>query len=698
MIYAFLVALLALSFVVFLLVRIKKAPSEVSIEKIVAIIRAGAFSYLKRQYKTILKFAFIVFTLLFILSKLGYVSIFTPFAYLTGMFFSGLGGYIGMFGATSSNGKTTYASKFSINRGLRVAFEGGSVMGYIVPGLALLDLSLWYFGLRWYFNNSGLTENQIVSTIAQIIITFGMGASTQALFARLGGGIYTKAADMGADLVGKLEANIPEDDPRNPAVIADNVGDNVGDVNGMGADLYESYVGSIAASMLIGTLALPAEALKAITLPVLIATLGVFASFVGFFFVKTKESATQKNLLTAIRTGNWVSTAMLIIGSYFIVKATLPNHVNLWYSVIIGILVGNFLGYFTERYTSAHYKSTLSIVDATSSGHATTVLEGIAVGLGSTFPQTIIIVTGMIAAFYCCGGTEQNAIFGIFGIAIAAVSMLSTLPYTLSLDAQGPITDNAGGIAEMTHQDKKVRERTDALDSLGNTTAATGKGYAIGSAAFTALILIYSYVQEVQIIATKIGIDPNINTDMTSIKGLVGIFIGSMLAFLFPSTTIRAVGRAANVMVKEVRRQFKELKLLSDPNSTPDYNKCIEISTIAAQKEMIRPSMIGILSPLVVGFIGGPSMVIGMLVGATVVGYNMGTFMNNSGGAWDNAKKHIEGLFNGKGSENHQAAITGDTVGDPFKDTSGPTLNILIKLMSMVSIVFAPIIIRWHIF
>lgn len=698
MIYAFLVALLSLGFVIVLMRRIKNAPSEASIEKIADIIRNGAFSYLKRQYKTVGIFAIIIFGILFVISQLGYIPIFTPYAFLSGIFFSALSGRIGIKGSTNANGKTTFASKFSLNRGLRVAFEGGSIMGYIVPGLALLDLTLWYFGLRWYFASSGLPENIIVKEIASIIITFGMGASFQALFARLGGGIYTKAADMGADLVGKLEENIPEDDIRNPATVADNVGDNVGDVAGMGADLYESFVGGIAAAMLIFVTTFPKEAVKAMTLPVLISAFGVIASFIGFFFVKTKEGASQKNLLTAIRRGNWISTIVLIIGSYFIVKAMLPNNTNLWYCIIIGILVGNFLGYFTEVFTSSHYKSTQSIVRATAGGHATTILEGIAVGLQSTFPQTIILVSGTIAAFYSAGGSEQNQILGMCGIAIAAVSMLATLPYTLSLDAQGPITDNAGGIAEMTHQNKEVRERTDALDSLGNTTAATGKGYAIGSAAFTALILIYSYMQEAQTAAIKIGIDPTINTSMTSIKGLVGIFIGSMLVFLFSSTTIRAVGRAANVMVKEVRRQFKELNLLKNPNSVPDYNKCIEVSTIAAQKEMILPAMIGLLSPLIIGFIGGPAMVIGLLIGATVTGYMMGTFMNNSGGSWDNAKKFIEGLSGGRGSESHKAAITGDTAGDPFKDTSGPSINILIKLMSIISIVFAPVIVRFHIF
>nr|WP_321354966.1 sodium-translocating pyrophosphatase [uncultured Draconibacterium sp.] len=713
-------------------------------------VRDGAMAYLRRQYKVV----FIVFVVLFILlAIMAFFKVqnpFVPIAFLTGGFFSGLCGFLGMKTATFASARTAHGASQSLNKGLQVAFRSGAVMGLVVVGFALLDIAAWYLflsevvftpdhmtnGLHFLgldFVHAGTTEQQKLVEITTTMLTFGMGASTQALFARVGGGIYTKAADVGADLVGKVEAGIPEDDPRNPATIADNVGDNVGDVAGMGADLYESYAGSILATAALGA-ALPAIALKsadidpikAVTAPMIVAAIGIILSIIGIYMVRTKESATQKTLLRALFIGTFGSSILILIALVGLAFAGWITWGVFW-AVIIGLAAGVIIGQATEYYTSDEYKPTKGIAEQAQQGPATTIIDGIAVGMSSTWIPVVTIVLGIMGAFYAAGGASQFAM-GVYGIGFAAVGMLSTLGITLATDAFGPIADNAGGNAEMSELDPEVRERTDALDMLGNTTAATGKGFAIGSAALTAMALISAYMEEVRLWFGKIAkggegfvtkgqyifyndVAPAVHDGMQAVKisaasvkdfsaayditlfnpmFLGGIFLGSMMAFLFSALTMKAVGRAASAMVEEVRRQFREIKGILEGTATPEYAKCVEISTKGAQREMLLPSLVAIIVPIIVGAAMGVAGVIGLLAGGLTAGFTLAVFMNNAGGAWDNAKKFIEkGNYGGKGSEAHHAGVVGDTVGDPFKDTSGPSLNILIKLMTMVSVVMA---------
>ncbi len=676
------ISLFALGFAGYLAYKIIKEPE--GSESMIAIskaIREGANAYLKRQYGVIAIYFAVVFCILSVMAYYGYVVKFVPFAFLTGGFFSALTGFLGMKIATYANVRTTEASKKSLNSGLRVAFSSGSVMGFCVVGLALLDLAIWYSILNWYYGSYDIAKR--VEYITQAMLTFGMGASSVALFARVGGGIFTKAADVGADLVGKVEAGIPEDDPRNPGVIADNVGDNVGDVAGMGADLYESYVGAIIATMALAVAA--GLGLKGVIVPLSIAATGVLASVIGTFFVKSKEKADQGVLLNAIRRGIWVSSLIIAIASFFVVRYTIGK-IGIYLSLLVGLFAGLIIGFITEYYTSSKYKPTKGIANSANTGPATVVIEGIATGMKSTFIPILVIAVATILSYFLSGG-RNNLNAGIYGVGIAAVGLLSTLGITLATDAYGPVADNAGGIAQMTKQKPIVRKRTDALDSLGNTTAATGKGFAISSAGLTALALIAAYKDHVHLLGKDITMNI-LNPQVTA-----GLLIGAMLPFLFCSYTLRAVGRAASKIVEEVRRQFKQIKGLMKGKAKPDYKKCVAIATKAAQIEMIVPSMIAIIAPLLTGLVLGVEAVGGLLVGALVSGFTLAVFMANSGGAWDNAKKYIEdGNYGGKGSNQHKAAIVGDTVGDGFKDTAGPSLNILIKLMSMVSLVFAAFI------
>lgn len=683
-------SIVALGFAWFLAVSImKKDEGTDKMKEIAEAVRIGARAYLKRQYLGVAAFFAIMLVLLLFLAFKGYLVMFVPFAFLTGGFFSGLSGFIGMSIATQASNRTAAAAMKSLNSGLRVAFSSGAVMGLTVVGLGLLDLSIWYYFLNWYY---GIHPTPMgvdkIGAITSTMLCFGMGASSMALFARVGGGIFTKAADVGADLVGKVEAGIPEDDPRNPAVIADNVGDNVGDVAGMGADLYESYVGSIVATSALGVAA--GLGVAGVTVPMVMAAVGVIASIIGTFFVKSKEEASQKVLLAALRKGVFTSAILVAIISYFLIVKTLgADHAGVYYAVLSGLIAGVLIGLVTEYYTSSGFRPTRSIADATVTGPATVIIEGIAVGMMSTALPVVIVCAAILASFYLAGG-GQNFNIGLYGIAISAVGMLSTLGITLATDAYGPVADNAGGNAEMSHLPPEVRKRTDALDSLGNTTAATGKGFAIGSAALTALALIAAYRDQVLIISGK-----DIVMSLMNPNVLVGLFIGAMLPFFFCSMTMRAVGRAAGKIVIEVRRQFKEIAGLMEGVAKPDYARVVSITTGAAQKEMVAPALVAIISPLAVGILVGVEAAVGLLCGATVTGFVLAVMMANSGGAWDNAKKYIEeGNHGGKGSAAHKAAVTGDTVGDPFKDTSGPSLNILIKLMSMVSIVFASFIIK----
>ncbi|GHU29567.1 putative K(+)-stimulated pyrophosphate-energized sodium pump [Spirochaetia bacterium] len=667
-------------------------------KKISGAVRKGANAYLKRQYTGVALFFVAMFIVLSIMAFADLLTPFVPFAFITGGFFSGLSGFIGMKIATAANTRTAQASSESLNRGLRVAFSSGTVMGFTVIGLGLLDLSIWFFLLKYVFYANLVSDPAAqIMAISAAMLTFGMGASSMALFARVGGGIFTKAADVGADLVGKVEAGIPEDDPRNPAVIADNVGDNVGDVAGMGADLYESYVGSI-----VATIALAVSAgynFGGAAVPMLLAAVGTVASLVGTFFVRTGESTNQKTLLSALRKGTYISSAIVIAVAYPVIYYALdcannPGRIGVYAAVISGLVAGVLIGFFTEYYTSDTYKPTRNLANASLTGPATIIIGGISLGMLSTFFPVIIVGASVLVSFFASGGAASYA-HGLYGVGISAVGMLSTLGITLATDAYGPVADNAGGIAEMARLPKEVRERTDALDSLGNTTAATGKGFAIGSAALTALALIVAYIDEIHLK------DPNfiINLNITNPTTLVGLFIGAMLPFLFSSMTMSAVGRAAQSIVLEVRRQFKEIKGLMEGTADADYATCVDICTKNAQKEMIAPALTGIISPIVVGLILGVNGVAGMLAGATAMGFVLAVMMANSGGAWDNAKKFIEaGNHGGKGSDAHKAAVVGDTVGDPFKDTSGPSINILIKLLSMVSIVFAGLIMKFHIF
>ncbi len=732
-------------------------------------VREGAMAYLSRQYKVVAIVFAIMFVIFAVLAVFDVQNPFVPVAFLTGGFFSGLCGYLGMRTATNASSRTAQGATISLNSGLKVAFRSGAVMGLVVVGFGLLDISLWYIVLNWIYDGNvwGLGQKLMTKSgidgafaatviqdpsfvhaklveITTTMITFGMGASTQALFARVGGGIYTKAADVGADLVGKVEAGIPEDDPRNPATIADNVGDNVGDVAGMGADLYESYCGSILATAALGA-ALPIaanatgagainEVLKPVIAPMIVAGLGIFFSIIGVFVVRTKEDSSMKNLLKSLHSGVWGSSALVLIAIAVMAHAGMVTW-GVFGAVVAGLVAGLVIGQATEYYTSDEYKPTQGIANQANMGHATVIIEGIGVGMFSAGIPVVTIVLGILCAFGLAGGfagTEGAVSQGLYGISFAAVGMLSTLGVTLATDAYGPIADNAGGNAEMSGLDPKVRERTDALDMLGNTTAATGKGFAIGSAALTAMALLSAYLEEIKLWLGKLGgiegfkvgsvtfynhlpegVVAGTNTivasqadladfvrayDLTLMNPMViaGIFLGAMMAFVFSAMTMKAVGRAAGAMVEEVRRQFKEIPGILDGSAKPEYAKCVAISTAGAQREMIVPSLLAIIVPVVTGLIFGVAGVMGLLVGGLTSGFSLACLLNNSGGAWDNAKKFIEkGNFGGKGSDAHKAGVTGDTVGDPFKDTSGPALNILIKLMSMVSVVFAGVVVKF---
>jgi len=680
-------SILALSFVVYLVAwLLKQDEGTDKMKEIASAVRIGAQAYLKRQYLGVSLFFAVVFCILFAMALNHYLVIFVPFAFLTGGLFSGLSGFIGMTVATKSSNRTAAAAGKSLNSGLRVAFSSGAVMGMTVVGLGLLDLSIWYYFLNWYYSCHAIPlGTDKISAITSTMLCFGMGASSQALFARVGGGIFTKAADVGADLVGKVEAGIPEDDPRNPAVIADNVGDNVGDVAGMGADLYESYVGSIVATSALGVAA--GLGVAGVTVPMVMAAVGVAASIIGTFFVKSKEEANQKVLLAALRKGVFASSFLVAVISYFLIRSTLGvEHIGIYWSVLVGLAAGVLIGLVTEYYTSSGFKPTRFIAEQALTGPATVIIGGLAVGMMSTAIPVLIVGAAILASYILSGGmANPNA--GLYGISIAAVGMLSTLGITLATDAYGPVADNAGGNAEMSHLPPEVRKRTDALDSLGNTTAATGKGFAIGSAALTALALIAAYRDQVLLFGKEM------NLSLMSPNVLVGLFLGAMLPFFFCSMTMRAVGRAAGKIVVEVRRQFKEIIGIMEAKAKPDYARCVSIATAAAQKEMIPPSLLAIAAPILVGIFIGLEAEVGLLCGATASGFVLAIMMANSGGAWDNAKKYIEeGKHGGKGSLAHKAGVVGDTVGDPFKDTSGPSLNILIKLMSMVSIVFTAFI------
>ncbi len=682
-------AVLALLYALFTAMRVMKFPEGSELmKKISASIRKGANAYLKRQYRIILIFFAIMFVVLLAMAIFGVLNMFTPFAFITGGIFSALSGFIGMKIATNSNARTSNACQEGLNKGLRVAFSAGSVMGFTVVGLGLFDISLWFIILKFIFK---LEATQISSAM----LTFGMGASSMALFARVGGGIFTKAADVGADLVGKVEAGIPEDDPRNPAVIADNVGDNVGDVAGMGADLYESYVGSIISAAALGVAAM--NSIKALLLPMLIAALGIICSIFGTFFVRTKEGATQKQLLRSLSRGTNLSAIIIAIAAFPLVYFVLgAENWKIYFAILAGLVAGVLIGQATEHYTSDSYKPTQHLADTSETGTATIVIGGLSVGMLSTLIPVVVVAVCILIAYFVSGGASSAA-SGLYGIALAAVGMLSTLGITLATDAYGPVADNAGGIAQMAGLDEKVRERTDALDSLGNTTAATGKGFAIGSAALTALALMVSYIDQVKSITGE-AIEMA-QLSVTNPAVLVGLFIGACLPFVFAALTMEAVGRAAQSVVREVRRQFREITGLMDGKAEADYASCVDLCTKASLKEMIVPTIVAIIAPITVGMILGWTGVVGMLAGATISGFLLAIFMSNSGGAWDNAKKFIEsGTHGGKGSDCHKAAVVGDTVGDPFKDTSGPSINILIKLLSMVSIVFASLVVNYSLF
>ena len=659
-----------------------------TMKKISGNIRKGANAYLKRQYVIVGCFFAVMFVVLCVMAAFGMLTWFVPFAFVTGGFFSGLSGFIGMKIATLSNARTANACRTGLNRGLRVAFSAGSVMGFTVVGLGLLDISIWFFLLKYVFHLAP-------ADITGAMLTFGMGASSMALFARVGGGVFTKAADVGADLVGKVEAGIPEDDPRNPAVIADNVGDNVGDVAGMGADLYESYVGSIISSSALGVAAFAGD-IKAMALPLLLATLGIVCSIIGTFLVRTKEGATQKALLRALSKGTNFSAILIAILAFPLVYFVLGSeHWTIYFAILAGLVAGVLIGQSTEYFTSDTYKPTRKLSDSSETGSATIIISGLSLGMLSTALPIVIVAACILIAYFVSGGAS-SASMGLYGIALAAVGMLSTLGITLATDAYGPVADNAGGIAEMSGLEKEVRERTDALDSLGNTTAATGKGFAIGSAALTALALMASYIEKVS--GIEGGKEAIANLSLMNPTVLIGLFIGACLPFVFAALTMESVGRAAQSVVREVRRQFKEITGLMEGKAEADYAKCVDLCTKSSLKEMVLPTIVAIVVPIVVGLVLGCTGVVGMLAGATASGFLMAVFMSNSGGAWDNAKKYIEsGTHGGKGSDCHKAAVVGDTVGDPFKDTSGPSINILIKLLSMVSIVFAALVVKFNI-
>jgi len=698
----------ALLFALYLALSVlKKSGGSERMQEISKAVQEGALAYLKQQYSVVGLVFIALFLLLAILSfALRLISPFVPFAFITGGFFSGLSGFIGMSIATRANCRTAHAAKESLNAGLRVAFSSGTVMGMVVVGLGLLDLSIWWTLLRYVFKIPD-------AEIPPIMITFGMGASSMALFARVGGGIFTKAADVGADLVGKVETGIPEDDPRNPAVIADNVGDNVGDVAGMGADLYESYVGSIVATMAlgaIGSLAIPeVSVLQAIQVPISIATIGVISSIIGTLFVRAKGDVSQIVLLGALRRGVYLSTALIALLSFLFIFFTVgPKFLGIWGAMFTGLLAGNVIGYFTEYFTSDSYKPTRALAQETLTGPATLIIGGLSLGMLSTLIPVVVVVFATLAAYFLSGGLNYPGM-GLYGIGLSAVGMLSTLGITLATDAYGPVADNAGGIAEMAHLEPEVRKRTDALDALGNTTAATGKGFAIASAALTALALIAEYANKIiealekgvvkvgegfysfyaGLIARGADGHYSLTVNLMDPKVLIGLFLGAVLPFVFCALAMRAVGRAAGDMVKEVRRQFQVKKGILEGKDRPDYAACVAISTRGAQRAMILPSMLALIAPILTGILFGPFTVIALLAGSLATGFVLAIMMANSGGAWDNAKKFVErGNLGGKGSPQHKAAVVGDTVGDPFKDTAGPSLNILLKLMSMVAIVF----------
>lgn len=686
--FTFIGSVIALLFAFFTAKKVLKFDEGTdTMKKISGNIRKGANAYLKRQYVIVGCFFAVMFVVLCVMVAFGLLTWFVPFAFVTGGFFSGLSGFIGMKIATLSNARTANACRTGLNRGLRVAFSAGSVMGFTVVGLGLLDISIWFFLLKYVFHLAP-------ADITGAMLTFGMGASSMALFARVGGGVFTKAADVGADLVGKVEAGIPEDDPRNPAVIADNVGDNVGDVAGMGADLYESYVGSIISSSALGVAAFAGD-IKAMALPLLLATLGIFCSILGTFLVRTKEGATQKSLLRALSKGTNFSAILIAILAFPLVYFVLGSeHWTIYFAILAGLVAGVLIGQSTEYFTSDTYKPTRKLSDSSETGSATIIISGLSLGMLSTALPIVIVAVCILVAYFVSGGAT-SASMGLYGIALAAVGMLSTLGITLATDAYGPVADNAGGIAEMSGLEKEVRERTDALDSLGNTTAATGKGFAIGSAALTALALMASYIEKVTSIEG--GKEAVANLSLMNPTVLIGLFIGACLPFVFAALTMESVGRAAQSVVKEVRRQFKEITGLMEGKAEADYAKCVDLCTKSSLKEMVLPTIVAIVVPIVVGLVLGCTGVVGMLAGATASGFLMAVFMSNSGGAWDNAKKYIEsGTHGGKGSDCHKAAVVGDTVGDPFKDTSGPSINILIKLLSMVSIVFAALVVNFH--
>ncbi|MBO7608176.1 MAG: sodium-translocating pyrophosphatase [Paludibacteraceae bacterium] len=725
LIYVVLAAsLVALGFAfIFYRQMLKESEGTDLMQKIAAHVRKGAMAYLKQQYKVVI-IVFIVLAVIFtVMACFGLQNSWVPFAFLTGGFFSGLAGFFGMKTATYASARTANAARQTLNNGLQVAFRSGAVMGLTVVGLALLDVSVWFLILDHFIP----AENHLI-IITTTMLTFGMGASTQALFARVGGGIYTKAADVGADLVGKTEYNIPEDDPRNPATIADNVGDNVGDVAGMGADLYESYAGSILATMALGASAFAASSvegmqLKAVLAPSLIAAVGVALSILGIFLVKTKEDAGMKQLLSALSRGTNTAAVLIAVAAFCIFAWLFGTETNQWWqislSVVVGLFAGVIIGKATEYYTSQSYRPTQKVSESSQTGPATVIISGLGLGMLSTAIPVVTVGVAIILSYLCANGfnvefTPENLSLGLYGIGIAAVGMLSTLGITLATDAYGPIADNAGGNAEMSSLEPEVRKRTDALDALGNTTAATGKGFAIGSAALTALALLASYVEEIKMALIRTGeVLPNgieaaqaslvdfmnaYNVNLMNPIVLVGVFIGAMMAFVFCGLTMNAVGRAAQKMVEEVRRQFSEISGILEGKADPDYARCVAISTKGAQREMMLPALMAIIVPIITGVILGVAGVLGLLIGGLSSGFVLAVFMANAGGAWDNAKKYVEeGNFGGKGSDCHKATVVGDTVGDPFKDTSGPSLNILIKLMSMVSIVMAGLTVAIHI-
>ena len=682
-------ALLALAYAALTARKVlREEEGTAEMKKISLFIRKGAGAYLKRQYRIVGVFFACVFAILCLMALLlDHFTWFTPFAFLTGGFFSGLSGFFGMKIATAANARTAHACRTSLGRGLRIAFSAGSVMGFVVVGLGLLDISVWFALLKYVFKLP-------IADVSAAMLTFGMGASSMALFARVGGGVYTKAADVGADLVGKVEAGIPEDDPRNPAVIADNVGDNVGDVAGMGADLYESYVGSVVSAAALGISAFGSN-LHAMVLPMLLAALGIFCSLFGTIFVRTGESTDQKRLLSALSRGTNTAAVLIAVLSFFLIWWLLGlENIGLYFAIIAGLLSGVLIGKITEYYTSDSYKPTRTLADSSETGSATIVISGISLGMLSTLLPIVIVGACILVSFFVSGGSLASPAKGLYGIALSAVGMLATLGITLATDAYGPIADNAGGIAQMAGLPEEVRERTDALDALGNTTAATGKGFAIGSAALTALALLASYIDKIGVLGFA-GLDLRINNPAV----LVGLFVGGCLPFLFAALSMQSVGRAAQSIVKEVRRQFREITGLMDGKSEADYATCVDLCTKASLREMVLPTLVAVVAPVLVGLILGPNGVVGLLGGSIVTGFLVAVFMSNAGGAWDNAKKHVEGgAHGGKGSDCHKAAVVGDTVGDPFKDTAGPAINILIKLLSVISIVFAALVVKYNLF